>query len=347
MNLRRFAGPALALALLAVLSAAGFSQEDGYKFRFSNFSLEFYGGYSRISPNDFDKHAQYEESFIQFYWVDRLNYLHAIYGDNFLVTSTRTGDSVFQALKKAVPYGLRLRYQASPTLSLSLGVQFLEGTQLSNVGLMIDFQDRRPDVTDNLKYRSFQYWNSGFATQAKAWMPEFGLHFGWNLSAVFRYEISIAFAPMFIQCRTFTQSHAIITMADGYRTDSAFSEEIKGTGTGLSGELGMGLFIRPLKNARLFVEGSYAFRAISELSGPGWNRASTADSNGINDEASASWTGQWLIQRAYDFRSWGNFASIRIQNRFGFAVGLVNNASGNFSPELSGLQVKAGVGFNF
>jgi len=346
MNARHFTGPALALALLAVLSAAGFSQEDGYKFRFSNFSLEFYGGYSKINPNDLDKHAQYEESYLQFYWLNRFNYMHSNYGDAYLVTSTRSGDSVFKTLQKATPYGVRLRYQVSPTFSLSLGVQFLDGTQSSNVGLMIDMQDQRPDVADHQKFRSFQYQNSGFTTQAKAWMPVMGLHFGWNLSSVFRYEVSIAFEPMFAQCRTFTQSRIVITMADGYQTDSAYTEEMKGTGFGLGGELGMGLFIRPLKNARLFIEGSYAFRAISELSGPGWNRISSRDSNGIYDETSANWSNKWLIQRAYDYRSWGSFASIHIQNQHTYEVA-GNNGYSNFSPELSGLQFRAGLGFNF
>jgi hypothetical protein len=342
MNPRRIAGPALALALLAVLPAAALSQEEGYAFRLSNFSLEFYGGVCKIDPADLNNHAIFEEAYLQFYWVKYYDYLHSIYGDNYVVTSTRTGDSAFRQLKKAVPYGFRLRYQASPTFALTLGIQYLDGTQLSNVGMTFDVRDRRPDSSDYPNVRTIQYQNTGFTTQAKAWMPEFGAHFGWDISAVLRWEISIAFGPIFAQCRTFNQRHVMVTTADGYQSDSVYAQELKGSVTGLSGELGAGLFIRPLKYARLFIEGSYIFRELGELTGSGWSRASFSDSNSVYSSASANWTGTWFLQPADVTQSWGRFTSLYIQNQY-------TNPSGNrrFNPDLSGFQLKMGVGFVF
>lgn len=344
MNPRRLARPALALALLALLPAALFSQEEGYEFRLSNFSLEFYGGVCKIDPVDLNNHALYEEAYLQFYWVKYYDYLHSIYGDNYVVTSTRTGDSAFRTLKKAVPYGFRLRYQASPTFSLTLGVQYLDGTQVSNVGMTFAIQDRRPDYTDYPNVRTIQYQNTGFTTQAKAWMPELGAHFGWDFSSVFRWEISIAFGPVFAECRTLSQRHSIVTTIDGYRSDSVYAQEMKGSVTGLGGELGMGVFIRPLKYARLFVEGGYEFRELGEVTGPGWSRSSFSDSNGVHDSTFANWTGTWYVQTNNVTQSWGHFTPLNIQNQYAYEF---MPEGRRFNPDLSGFQVKAGVGFNF
>jgi hypothetical protein len=342
MNPRRLARPTLALALLAVLPAALFSQEEGYEFRLSNFSLEFYGGASQVNPIDLNNHAAYEEAYLQFYFVKYYDYLHSIYGDNYIVTSTRTGDSQFRTLKKAVPYGFRLRYQASPTFSLTLGIQYLDGTQVSNVGMTFDIQDRRPDYIDYPNVRTIQYQNTGFTTEAKAWMPELGAQFGWDISAVFRWEISIAFGPIFTQCRTLSQRHTIVTTADGYRSDSLNATEMKGSVTGLSGEGGAGIFIRPLKYARLFIQGGYIFRELGEITGPSWNRTSVSDINGVHDATLTTWTRKWYVQTNNVNQSWGRFTPLSLQNRIDF-----ENGMRRFNTNLSGFQVKAGLGFNF
>jgi hypothetical protein len=342
MNPRRFAGPALALALFALLPAALFSQEEGYEFRLSNFVLELYGGACKINPDDLNNHPLYEEAYLQFYWVKYYDYLHSVYGNNYVVTSTRTGDGAFQSLKKAVPYGFRLRYQASPTFGLTLGVQFLDGTQLSNVGMTFDVQDRRPDYTDYPNVRTVQYQNTGFTTQATAWMPELGAHFGWDFMTVLRWEISIAFGPVFAQCRTLNQRRIITTTADGFQSENVLVQEMKGSVTGLGGELGTGLFVRPLKYLRLFVEGSYIFRELGEMAGAGWSRSTYKDSNSVYDAATATWSGTWFLQTSSVTKNWGRFTPLYIQNQTEPLYGLRR-----FNPDLSGFQMKMGAGFNF
>ncbi len=345
MNPRRLARPALALALLALLPAVLFSQEESYPFRLSNFHLELYGGVCPINPTDLNNHAIYEEAYLQFNYTNYYNYLHTVYGDNFQVTAARTGDSAFKTLKKAVPYGFRLRYQASPTFGLTLGVQFLDGTQLSNVGMTFDILDRRPDFAYNPNYpnniRTIQYQNTGFTTQAKAWMPELGAHFGWDISAVLRWEISITFGPIFAQCRTLSQRNIITTTIDGYSSNSAYTQELKGSVTGLGGELGTGLSIQPLKYAKLFIEGSYIFRELGELSGPGWSRSTFSDSNSVYDPTFTSWSGIWYLQAASVAGSGGSrLTNLYIQNWSSSQSGVRR-----FNPDLSGFQLKLGVGF--
>lgn len=89
----------LALIILAPLVAD--AQEEGYPFRLSNFKLEFYGGYAKLAPADFNTIADYEESYLQFYYVQR----YAALGADYKVTTERTGDNRFGRLTSGVPWG--------------------------------------------------------------------------------------------------------------------------------------------------------------------------------------------------------------------------------------------------
>jgi hypothetical protein len=334
----------LALILLVLVPAAARAQEEGFSFSLSNFSLEFLGGLSRINPADLNIAASYEENYLQFYYVRGYDYLHSIYGDNFQVTGSRTGDSTFRPLDKTIPYGVRLRYQASPTFSLTLGVQYLDGTQLSSVSMAFNLQDRRPDYTDYPFLQTVQYQNTGFTIQARAWIPQLGAHFGWDLSKAFRWEIGIAFGPVFANCRSLSQRNVITTTIDGYTSESAADQELKGTTTGLCGELSAGLHVRFSKFIKLLVEGGYSFRELGEVSGSGWYRSTVGDSNGVHDSTLTDWSGTWYIQTSNVSRAWGRFSSRYIQNWMEAQPSYGTNFS-RFNLDLSGLQVVVGVGF--
>jgi hypothetical protein len=342
MKPRRFAGPVLALTLLAFLPAALAAQEEGNEFRLSNFSLEFYGGYGQVNPLDLNNHASYEEAYLQFYFVKYYEYLHTLYGDNFTVASNRTGASPLSGLKTALPYGFRLRYQASPTFSLTVGIQYLRARQISDTAMTFAVQDTRPGLSDDARLRTVEYQNAGFTTEATAWMPELGAQFGWDLSAVFRWEINIAFGPIFNRCRTLGQRRVLVTNAEGELTDTLTATEMTGTVTGLSGEGGVGFFIRPQKNVRLFVQGGYIFRQLGEVAGPGWTRTTVSSADGVPTEMFESWSDKWFVVANNVTKAWGKFTPLSLQNRTDFQDGMRR-----FNPDLSGYQVKAGLGFNF
>jgi len=52
------------------------------------------------------------------------------------VALERPGDSAFRPLKRATPWGARLKYELSPTLALAVGFQYLSGSQNSSVTLL-------------------------------------------------------------------------------------------------------------------------------------------------------------------------------------------------------------------
>jgi hypothetical protein len=316
----------LAIILLGP-SLAG-AQEQGYPFRLSNFKIEFYGGYAPLVPTHFNTLADYEESYLQFYYSQR----YASLGPGYTITTERTGDNRFRPLTKGVLWGGRIHYQLSPTLSLSFGVQYMKGQQDSRIGMNVTvFEAGSPVLTD-------KYENSGFGLSATALLPQLGAHFGWNLGPVFRPGIYFLFGPMFAECRAVSNRHMMKAGPAGYTSDVVETYEMRGRKTSLAGELGGSLYIRLAKFLELFTEGSYIFRGTTSLSGLGSSRTVIKDSISGESSTSSNWEGQWNLA-PYDTRtSWGRFAGTVANNAYEWSWGFKR-----FDFDLSGFQLKAGI----
>ncbi len=313
--------PVFFLPLFAV------AQEEGYPFRLSNFKLDLYGGYARVAPSDFNSIADYEESYLQFYYVQRYSSL----GPDFKVTAQRTGDDQFRHMTYITPWGGRIHYQLSPTLSISLGAQYLKGRQDSNVGMDISVTGGSGALTD-------QYENLEFGLSLSAWLPQLGAHFGWDLGPVFRPEIFILFGPMIVECRSFNTRQTARTDWDGYRLELSETVEMKGRKTTLSGELGGALRLHIAKFLDLFTEGSYIFRVADELKGPGWSQTVRKDSNLGESSFSSNWEGTWRLASYNTVTSWGQFRGSMPNNAYDWGPSYKR-----FSLDLSGIQLKAGL----
>jgi len=317
------------LAALIVLGPllAG-AQEEGYPFRLSNFRIELYGGYAPLTPKHFNTLADYEESYLQFYYQQR----YASFSPVYSVTTERIGDDRFRPLTKAILWGGRVHYQLSPTLALSLGAQYLKGNQDSRVGMNVAVRDAETILLTD------QYENSGFGLSVTALIPQLGAHFGWDLTPVFRPEIFIIFGPMFVECRAVGNRHITKTGPAGYTLDLVEAYEIKGRKVALSGELGGSLHIRLAKFLDFFADGSYIFRGTTSLSGPGSSRTIIKDSISGESSTSSNWEGQWNLA-PYDTRtSWGRFAGTVANNAYEWSWGFKR-----FDFDLSGFQLKAGI----
>lgn len=334
-----FTVPLLALAALVVFPMAASAQEDANAFHFSNFSLELLGGYTGLNPEDFNDAASYEEAYLQFNYVAKFNYYQALYGNGYQVTSRRIGDAGFNPLKGSPAYGFRLRYNISPSLGLSIGVQSLSGTQNSNVEMNVDVTN---SASGNGESLSYQYQNPGFRLAVSAWSPQLAAHFGWDIGRILRLEILVAGGPLFIQCRTRSERRMISTDQAGFRTDSLYVIEMNGETKGLAGELGGRAGLRLTGFLNFFAEGGFAFRAADEVRGTGWSQTTISDSNGAQDPVTAEWSGEWSIQMHNSLANWGRFKANQPQNRIPPGPGF---SSYKFMIDLSGFQIKAGLSF--
>ncbi len=340
MSTRLFRLLALALVALALLPPLARAQEDGYPFRLANFSFEFLGGATRIAPGDLNSIADYEETYLRYYYATRFNYYRGLYGDAYQVRSTRTGDAQFNSIRDALSYGVRLRYNLSPSFGLSFGVQFLTCTQTSNVGMKVDVIDGSRDYVDYGGTVSYQYQNSGFLLGASAWVPQLAAHFGWQFGGVLRLEILVAGGPLFVECRSLSERRLSVTDASGYQSGSLVRTEMTGKGTGVSVELGGRISAKTAGFLDFFVEGSYAFRDATYLTGPGSSKSVVIDSNAEQDSVLQNWSGEWSSIQSQITSSWGKFLQYKVQNQI-----LTDRGTNiqKFGLDLSGFQLKAGM----
>jgi hypothetical protein len=338
--------PALALVALTVFSGTALAQEDGYPFRLSNFSLEFLGGYSKLNPPDFNRLADYEEAYVQYYYVTRFNYYRALYGEGYQAKVVRTGDARFNPVTGAGIYGFRLRYDLSPSLGLSFGVQYLDRQQHSSVGMDVDVLDTGRDYIDYNGPRGYAYQNSGFLLAVSTWEPQVAAHFGWQVGPVLRFELLVGGGPLFVSVRSLSERRISTTDPSGYVSSSLSRVEMSGKSTGFSGALGGRICVKTGGFLNLFVEGSYAFRIADEISGPGSSRTVAYDSNASQDPALVSWAGGWINVRNQTTSAWGQLAMYVPQNQI---VPPAFNGPGavKFNLDLSGFQVKAGLAIRF
>ncbi len=343
MDLRRAARISIAftlplLAAVTLFTGTALAQEDGYPFRLSNFSLELLGGYSKITPSDFNAFATAEEAYVKDRYVSRINYYRGLYGANYQATVTRTGDSPFKSVKDALAYGFRLRYELSPSLGLSVGVQFLDRQQHSNVGMTVAIQDSDPAYIKANGYQGYAYQNSGFLLGVSAWVPEVAAHFCWDVGRVLRFEALIGGGPMFISCHSVSTRLTSATDASGAVTSNLTTLDMRGKATGFSGELGGRIYARTGGFLDFFAELSYCFREGAELSGPSSSQSISTDANGSQTTVTSSWSGGWNSLRTDVTSAWGTSSVTAPQNRYS-----TGNGFQKFALDLSGFQLKAGL----
>ena len=190
-----------------------------------------------MNPTDFNQFASGEEQYLQYYYVTRFNYYRNLYGYGYQVQSIRTGDSQFNPMRDGLSYGVRLRYNLSPSLGLSFGVPVpvLSRAKHSNVGMKVDVVDERVgrDYVDYIGIVSYQYQNSGFALSASAWVPQLAAHFGWQYGSVLRFEVFVAGGPLFAECRFVNERRMSVIDPSGFDAGTVVRTDMSGKATGI------------------------------------------------------------------------------------------------------------------
>ena len=318
---------ALFAASIAVFPHPVQAQEEGLPFSFANFGLEIYGGFSKINPKEFNSISRYEESYLKFFYFDKYEFL---YGKD--ATTTRTGDSRIGSLDRVLPFGVRLTYKASQTLTLSIGIQRVKGDRSSTVGMVV----AAPDGS------GAEYRLPSFQLSATGWIPELQARFGWNLPSALRLELFMGGGPLFAECRSVFERHDIIVDTQGRRYETTTTMDMTGRKIGLCGELGARLRIRPMKFFSLFAEGGFAFRQASGLKGPGTLRTVIQNPGAEPIVTSEKWDDRlWYLLDYGFYRSWGRLSGSKASNYF--VDSIYYPGTGSFYLDLSGFQLKAGI----
>jgi len=311
---------------IAVFPPSVLAQEDGYPFSFSHFGLEIYGGFSNAKLGQFNSIADYEESYLKFFYLDKYDFL---YGKD--ATTVRSGDAPIRSLEHVIPFGVRLTYRISPTLALSAGIQRVTGERRSTAGLVIS----APDGS------GAEYRLPSFRLSATGWIPEFRAQFGWNLPASLRLEMFIGGGPIFAECRSGLERHDIVIDAGGRRYETITTLDMTGRSIGVCGEFGGRLRVRPTKLLSLFAEGGFAFRQASRLRGSGTLRTENRSPGAEPVVRAESWDDKsWGMARYVSYRTWGRLSGKKAGNDY---VVTVWDSPGSFYLDMSGFQLKAGI----
>lgn len=305
------------------------AQEEGLPFSFANFGLEIYGGFSKVNPKEFNSISRYEESYLKFFTIDKYEYL---YGKD--ATTTRTGDSRIGSLDHVLPFGVRLTYKATPTLSLSIGIQRVKGDRSSTVGMVVT----APDGS------GAEYRLPSFQLSASGWIPELQARFGWNLLSALRFELFIGGGPIFAECRSSLERRDIIVDSQGRRYETTTILDMTGRNTGICGELGARLRIRPLKFLSLFAEGGFTFRHTSDLKGPGTLRTEIRNPGAEPIIHSENWDDKlWYLVPYEVYRDWGRLYGLMAGNNYDASYWSYWGGTTAFFLDISGFQLKAGI----
>lgn len=333
---RKYAGSVL-LALVLLVPAAVQAQEQGYPFKWSNFQIELTGGWAKISPDTLNRTVTYENTYLTHYYLNRYAYYDREYGDAYSAQYVYAGDKEFKPLKGITPFGAAIRYQASPTFALSLGVQYLRGVSTSGVDLDVLVDDARAEAA--LPGASTaHYSNSDLTVSVKAWMPYLGANFGWDLFHFLRTELYLLGGPIMGDLRGWDQRSESLTTADGTVSSGSRTFEITGDSTSIAIEAGVQLRAKILPFADIFVQAGYSFRQLNQIQG--LESIITKTDYPAVSETDYALAGTWGVSWDTANTPWGIFKAPTVTTEFGFWGDIGTTTA---TVDLSGLQLTAGI----
>jgi hypothetical protein len=284
-----------------------------------------------MNPKDLNLFVSHDNMLQEFSYDSRLDYLVAR-GD--IQSWTRAQGEERKEIRRSYPLGGRLKYYFSETIAISLGFKYMTSTH----SLDLEYQYFRNELSDERYNESIRY--SPYSLSAKAYIPSLGFHISKTLKNSLTLEGFINAGPMFADCQYFTDwSYEWVTEGPGYLyvtySSTGILEE-KGSGTGLSLDLGGRLSYPIISSFEIFLEASYAYQVVKSISGPGREEM---------DGRSATWDGRWGIKGETVSAPWSEIETE-------FPTGYWPNNSEDdrirdFELDLSGFQLRLGLSFRF
>lgn len=300
--------------------------------------LEFYGGYSSLSPSDLHTGAQYLENFYDWYYEEQYLYYSSIYSDYFHFSGSKTGE--FQKINKGFPLGFRIKYHTTSRLAFSLGLQYLSGKETSSIKYQFQVRSAIPDEPHFVEDYERTLQLSPLLISVKGYTPVLGVHYVISLSRSLFFESFLTGGLLFAQYR----SHGRKTFKESniydYWEESIEEYDYKGKGIGYSLGAGIRSEWLAVRNIGLFIECGYTFQKAGRVFGPGTYDYCYRDSNAPEIcDPTGSWEGYWGLSSVSLSKEWGDFSKKRLstfKNKTNFAVK-------NFHLDLSGFQLRIGL----
>lgn len=337
---RSSAAAALAAMVFLGLPSALAAQEEGYPFRWSNFRIELAGAWLDVAPDSLNRVVDYENAYLEHYYVKQYAFLDELYGDAYTARLAYSGDQEFRPLRRIAPLSISLRYQASPTFGLSLGVQYIKGSQSSAVGLDVLVEDDRsgsalPGAS------TVRYENGDLTMSVESWMPFLRANFGWDLFKALRTEIFIMGGPILGDLRVWNQRFESVITDAGPVSSGSRTMEMTGHSASLAVEAGAQLRVRIFSFLEVIGQAGYAFRQLTQISGLDTIRTATD----LPESTESVWEakGTWGVSWEKVTTPWGTFSAPILTTSYNPMGGRQHVGTTVASVDLSGFQLSAGL----
>jgi hypothetical protein len=308
------------IAFLLIIGCAGFQAAAAKKLY-----VDVYGGLSLCSPGDMNRFAQADNALQNFQYDNYLDYLQNLHEIN---SWSKTSSGQRGELKLALPAGVRLRWQLTHLLALSLAMGYQRTIRTTTA----DFSYQRN--IDNSSSPHDRLLVEAYTLNASNFIPQLGLHLVLIENNVWQMQAFAAAGPLFANCRH--ENRWTYEWFDGQASIAAFNQKtvllMNGRGTGYSLDFGGRLEMALSAKLEVFLEAVYALQKVAKINGDG--------SETINNQTT-NWAGSWKIQEEKLVAPWGEATMER--------PGIQLPATGNtrdlrdFQLNFSGFSLRAGI----
>jgi hypothetical protein len=335
MNNKKLFSIVTVLALLSFTASSVLHAEK----RDRKYMIEVYGGYSLLNPVDLNYRPQYDHTYEKFYTEDRYSYYHSQAGDFFTYTAQNEGE--YKEIKHALPMGVRFKIRLDRIFWFSVGLKYVARTENSNVTHRYDIHSVDPDGMLFFDESTILRENSPYSLSVKGYLPTVGIHYTPSLNRLVNAEWYITAGIIFASCEFSRQRLYRETDNYGYWYESNRSYMIKGKGAELAFDAGARLNIKVNRSFYVFIDGSYAFQRVDNISGPGYEELHIQDANDDGYTTRTEWEGTWAVIKSDLINEWGNEEYLFPSNQYG-----TRNLR-EFKLDLSGFQFRLGIAFMF
>jgi hypothetical protein len=314
--------------ILAITPAALRSEETGL---LKKFHIELFGGYTALNPLDLNLFVDYENSIQEFSYDRYLEYLQAN-GQILSWTQNQTGER--REIKRAFPFGVRMKYFLSKTIAISLGFKYMSSRQESE----LDFQYIRNELFDEEYIENLSY--SPFSLSAKAYVPLAGIHVVKRFRNSLELEGYVTGGPMFVKSSLLSDwvyEWRVEGPDYGYVVVNSIGRiEQDGSGTGIAIDFGGRLSIAVIESLAFFLEGGYAYQVAKNISGSGLETRGSSN---------VTWNGKWSIKQETMTAAWGEI-DLELPTNY-WPPNSDEERARDFELDLSGFQLRLGLSLRF
>lgn len=319
------------LAIYPLSVWAGSSKSTSLAVSHKRLQVELYGGFAMLSPADLNLFVDYDDMIQGFMYDIYLDYLQI---NGQIRSWTKNQPDTRKKIKNSFPVGLRLKYHLNSMMAVSVGFKYISRQHESN----LEFQYTRNELSDEQYIERTRLLP--YSLSAEAYIPMVGIHVMKRINDSLMLEGYVFGGPMFAECRYLSEwYYEWSTQGPNYhyvtfQNDGSLEE--KGTGVGIALDLGARLNYPLVEGLGVFLEGGYAYQAVTNISGEGRE---------VIGNSSETWDGRWKIEDEKITAPWGNL-NLELPTNYS-SDGSNQNKIRDFKLDLSGFQLRMGLFYRF